>query len=172
MKNTQSNTDTKNNSHCHDSLDYPKPKPKTATFTIDTIQGVNCRGPNLHDRGNDANNEHPSPSRNTTNQSSNFNDSGNNSIPAIEIMWKSGVLNLQDAETIPNSIIWEQSVHKSTAQEFWGMEQSSHKSTAQEFWGIGNITTTLTRLGGNITREHNDKAASGEYRIPKPPNKP
>ena len=29
-----------------------------------------------------------------------------------------------------------------------------------------------TRLGENITREHNDKAASGEYRIPKPPNKP
>ena len=52
------------------------------------------------------------------------------------------------------------------------MEQSSHKSTAQEFWGIGNITGTLTRLGENITREHQTKAASGEYRITKPPNKP
>jgi len=75
----------------------------------------------------------------------------------MEIMWKPGVLNLRNAETIPNSILWE---------------QSNHKSIAQEFWGVGNITATLTRLGGNITREHNDKAASGEYRITKPPNKP
>ena len=70
---------------------------------------------------------------------------------------EAGDSQFKNAETIPNSMIWE---------------QSSHKSTAQEFWGIGNITATLTRLGGNITREHNDKAASGEYRIPKPPNKP
>ena len=75
----------------------------------------------------------------------------------MKIIWKPGVLNLLNAETIPNSIIWE---------------QSDHKLTAKEFWGIGNITSTLTRLGGNITRKHNDKAASGEYRIPKPPNKP
>ena len=42
----------------------------------------------------------------------------------------------------------------------------------EKYWGIDNITPTLTRLGRNITREHNDKAASGEYRIPKPPSKP
>ena len=142
MKNTQCNTDTKNNLYCHDSLDYPKPKPKTVTFTIDTIQGVNYSGPNLRDLDNDANNEHPSPSSNTTNQSSNFNDSGNNSIPArtgkatMEITWKPGVLKLQNAESITNSIIWERISHKSTAQEFWGVEQSSHKLTAQEFWGM------------------------------------
>ena len=115
MKNTQSNTDTKNNLYCHDSLDYPKPKPKTLTFTIDTIQGVNCCGPNLRDRGNDVNNGHPSPSRNTKNQSSNSNDSGNKPIPAqrgtasMEIILKPGILNLLNVETIPNSIIWEQS---------------------------------------------------------------
>ena len=89
---------TTNNLNCHDSLDYSKPETKTVTFTIDTIQGVNYRGPNLRDRGNDTNNEHPSPSRNTTNQSLNFNDSGNNSIPArtgkatVEITWKPRVL--------------------------------------------------------------------------------
>ena len=82
MNNTQSNTDTKNNSNCHDSLGYSKPKPGTVTFVINTIQGVNYRGPNLRDRGNDANNEHPSPVRNTKNQSSNSHDSGKNSMPA------------------------------------------------------------------------------------------
>ena len=96
MTNTQSNTDIQHNSNYHDSLDYSKPKPKTATFTIDTIEGINCRGPNLRDRGNDANNEHPSPSSNTKNQSSNFDDSRNDSIPArtgkatMEISWKPG----------------------------------------------------------------------------------
>ena len=85
MNNTQSNTDMKNNSNCNDSLGYSKPKPRTVTFAIDTIHSVNCRGPNLRDRGNDVNNEHPSPIRNTKNQSlksSNFHDSVKNSMPA------------------------------------------------------------------------------------------
>ena len=67
------------------------------------------------------------------------------------------VPNLLNAETIPNSIMWE---------------QSDHKLTTHEFGGTGNVTPTLTRHGGNITREHPDKAAIGEYRIPKPPNNP
>ena len=82
MNNTQSHMDTENNLNCHDSLGYSKPKPGTLSFAIDTIQGVNGRGPNLHDRGNDANNEHPIPSRNTNNQSTNFRDSRNIHIPA------------------------------------------------------------------------------------------
>ena len=82
MTNTQSNTDTKNTLNYHDYLDYSKPKPKTATLVIDTIQGVNCRGPNLCNRGNDANNEHPSLSRNTKNQSLDSHDSVNDSMPA------------------------------------------------------------------------------------------
>ena len=107
MNNTQSNTDMKNNSNCNDSLGYSKPKPRTVTFAIDTMQGVNFCGPNLRNRGNDMNDEHPSPIRNTKNQSSkssNFHDSGNNSMPArrgkatMEIMWKPGVLNLLNAE--------------------------------------------------------------------------
>ena len=64
--------------------------------------------------------------------------------------WRSygsrGFWNLLNAETIPNSIIREQSVHK---------------STTQEFGGVGNITATLTRIGRNVTREHHNKAASG-----------
>ena len=39
-------------------------------------------------------------------------------------------------------------------------------------WGYRKYYPTLTRHGGNITREHHDKAVIGEYRIPKPPNKP
>ena len=82
MNNTQSNTDMKNNLSYQDSLVYPKLKPKTVTFAIDTIQGVNCRVSNLRDRGNNANNEHPSPSRFTKNKSSKSNACGNNPIPA------------------------------------------------------------------------------------------
>ena len=66
-----------------------------------------------------------------------------------------GILN---AETISNSVIWEQSDHKSTAQEVEGIDN--------------NVTTPLTRLGGNITREHHNKAVSGEYIILKPRHKP
>jgi len=153
----------KNNSNCHDSLSYSKTKQRTVSFTIDTIQGVNCHGPKLHNRGNDANNVHPSPSKNTKNQSSDSHDSGNTAMPAqrgnvmMEIIWKPGSLTLLNVETIWNSKIWE---------------QSDHQLTAQELGGIGNTTAALTRLGGNITRGYHNKAASGEYRIPKQPNKP
>ena len=57
MNNTQSNTDMKHDSNYHDSLGYYKTKPNTVTFAIDIIQGVTCRGPNLRDQGNNANND-------------------------------------------------------------------------------------------------------------------
>ena len=43
--------------------------------------------------------------------------------------------------------------------------------TAQESNGIRNSVTTLTRLGGDNTREHHNKVASVDYRTPKSPNK-
>ena len=127
MNNTQPNTDTENNSNCRDSLDCFKPKLRTVTFAINTIHSVNCQGPNICDRGIDTNNEYPSPSRNTKNQSSNSHFSGENSMPAwrekasTEITWKPGVLKLLNAKTIWNSKIWKQSNHKLTAQAFGGI---------------------------------------------------
>ena len=97
MNNIQSNTDTKNNPNCHDSLGYSKPKQGTVTFAINAIQGVNVQVPNLRSRGNDANNKYLN--RNTKNQASKFHDSGKNVMPTqrrkskLEIIWRLGTLN-------------------------------------------------------------------------------
>ena len=70
MNNSQSNTDSKNNLKRQNSHDYYKQKPR-----ILTIQYGNVRGPNLRNRGGNANNKHLI--RNT-NKSSPFYDSNIN----------------------------------------------------------------------------------------------